>query len=159
MKNPNTNKEVAIVKQKSAEVPAAVPATFSDKSNEPTSTSLYYFVSDYVSAYKNRDYDKMKLLFLPTASENNMDLNKTLNMYKNNFEKNKIIRYDIQIKNKSIRGSNALVDGNFIVIFNTEENKEVKTREGSIRWKLKWIDENWKIDSLNYSFNKDKEFM
>jgi len=101
----------------------------------------------------------MKNLFMPDASENDMDINQALEMYKSNFNKHKIIRYDIQIKNKSVKGKNAIIGGNFVVIYKNNENEEVNTKEGNISWKLKWIEENWKISSLNYKFRDKDEYL
>ena len=67
----------------------------------------------------------MKNLFLPDATENNMDINQAMDMYRSNFNKHKIIRYDIQIKNKSVKGDNAFVDGNFVVIYKNNNDEKV----------------------------------
>jgi len=153
--NKNTPKD-----KSDAELKAENPVVSSvpKSKNMPTTTSILLFVSDYVSAYKNRDYNMMKNLFLPGATENNMDINLAMDMYKSNFNKHKIIRYDIQVKNKSINGNNALVDANFVVIYKDNNNEKVNTKKGDISWKLKWIVNEWKINSLNYKFdNLNKE--
>ena len=136
-----------------------VVASIAPVNNQPTSTSLFLFVSDYVSAYKNRDFNKMEKLFMPDASENNMNMDQALAMYKSNFQKHKIIRYDIQVKNKTIKGDNALVNGQFVVIYKNNEDEKVNTRNGDISWKLKWINEEWKINSLNYKFDKKDNYL
>lgn len=136
-----------------------VVASIAPVNNQPTSTSLFLFVSDYVSAYKNRDFNMMEKLFMPDASENNMNMDQALAMYKSNFQKHKIIRYDIQVKNKTINGDNALVNGQFVVIYKNNEDEKVNTRNGDISWKLKWINEEWKIKSLNYKFDKKDNYL
>jgi len=150
----SSNDSDVIVKNESPSVASLAPVN-----NQPTSTSLFIFVSDYVSAYKNRDFNKIKDLFMPDASENNMDVDQALAMYKSNFQKHKILRYDIQIKNKTVKGDNAFVNGQFVVIYKNNDNDKVNTRKGGISWKLRWIEEEWKINSLNYKFDKKDNYL
>lgn len=153
--SPKTDADI----EDNAKIEKTSVANLAPVDNQPTSTSLFLFVSDYVSAYKNRDFNKIKVLFLPNATENNMAVDKALAMYKTNFQKHQILRYDIQIKNKAINGDNALVNGHFVVIYKNTDDEKVNTKKGDISWKLKWIDEEWKINTLNYKFEKKDEVL
>ena len=101
----------------------------------------------------------MEDLFLPDAKENNMDMNQAMDMYRSNFNKHNIIRYDIKIKNKSLKGNAAFVDGNFVVIYKNNNEDKVNTKKGDISWKLKWIEEEWKINTLKYNFDKKDNYL
>ncbi len=116
----------------------------------PDENSLYEFVSQYVSAYKNRDLQTIRSLFAPNARENGVSLYKVLETYKSNFSTLDIIRYDLKIKRSSIDNSAGIVMGDFIVTFENPRSKLIKSSRGSITWLLKWRGHKWEIEEINY---------
>lgn len=116
----------------------------------PDENSLYEFVSQYVSAYKNRDLQTIRSLFAPNARENGVSLYKVLDTYKTNFSTLDIIRYDLKVKRSSIDNSAGIVMGDFIVTFENPKSKLIKSSRGSITWLLKWRGHKWEIEEINY---------
>ena len=116
----------------------------------PDENSLYEFVSQYVSAYKNRDLQTIRSLFAPNARENGVSLYKVLDTYKTNFSTLDIIRYGLKVKGSSIDNSAGIVTGDFIVTFENPKSKLIKSSRGSITWLLKWRGHKWEIEEINY---------
>lgn len=116
----------------------------------PDSDSLYEFVSQYVSAYKNRDLQTIRSLFAPNARENGVSIYKVLDTYKSNFTTLDIIRYDVKVKRSNIDNYAGIVMGDFIVTFLNPKNNLTKNSRGSITWLLKWRGHKWEIEEINY---------
>jgi len=125
-----------------------------NKINRPSDSSLYFFVSDFVSAYRARDFNKLSSLFSTSATENGKKVEEFMPLYKKNFSKNEIVRYDVKINKKKITSNTGKIDGDFIVIYKKINGKDLKSREGNIIWNLEWIGNEWKIMELNYNFEK-----
>lgn len=116
----------------------------------PDEDSLLDFVSQYVSAYKNRDLQTVRSLFAPNARENGVSIYKVLDTYKSNFSTLDIIRYDIQVKRSSIDNSAGIIMGDFVVAFSNPRNNLTKSSSGSITWLLRWRGHKWEIEEINY---------
>ena len=122
----------------------------------PDSDSLYNFVSQYVSAYKNRDLNTIRSLFAPNAKENGVSIYKVLDTYKGNFSKLDIIRYDIKVKDSRVDNLAGFVTGDFIVTFRNQETKLTKNSRGQISWLLKWRSHKWEIEEIDYKLHDTK---
>lgn len=148
----------------SAEKPSLKDSSGLDQNvkTKPTSSSLYKFVSDYVTAYKNMDIKKISSLFHDDAMENGLPISEALDLYASNFSKNEIIKYDLKINSTKIDETSGYVDSNFVIIFEKLSNREIKSTNGKITWNLVWDDENWKIKDINYNIfdtiNMDEPF-
>lgn len=116
----------------------------------PDDNSLFEFISQYVSAYKNRDLQTIRTLFAPNARENGVSIYKVLDTYKSNFSTIDIERYDVKIKRSSIDNSAGIVMGDFIVAFSNPINNLTKSSRGSITWLLRWRGHKWEIEEINY---------
>lgn len=116
----------------------------------PDENSLYKFLSQYISAYKNRDLQTIRSLFAPNARENGVSIYKVLDTYNSNFSTLDIVRYDIQIKRSGIDNSAGIIMGDFLVTFSNTKNKLTKTSSGSITWLLRWRGHKWEIEEINY---------
>jgi|GEM_PF-2312325 len=116
----------------------------------PDDDSLYKFVSQYVSAYKNRDLQTIRSLLAPNARENGVSIYKVLDMYKRNFSTLDIIKYDININRSRIDNYAGIIMGNFKVTFANPVNKLTKSSRGSITWLLRWRGHKWEIEEINY---------
>jgi len=116
----------------------------------PDDNSLFEFVSQYVSAYKNRDLQTIRSLFAPNARENGVSIYKVLDTYEANFSTLDIIKYDVKVKRSSIDNSAGIVMGDFIVTFSNPKNNLIKSSRGSITWLLRWRGHKWEIEEINY---------
>jgi len=125
-------------------------------SNEPMSvsypdkTSLYSFVSEYVSAYKNRDMNLFISFFKPDARENGVEVSKAIPSYRENFSSLEIIGYDVDIKNVDFKDYNASINGDFVVTFKNKNDKKIESSNGTIKWALSWQESKWRVKELNY---------
>ncbi|MBI2485756.1 MAG: DnaJ domain-containing protein [Deltaproteobacteria bacterium] len=122
----------------------------------PYKTSLYSFVSEYVSAYKSRDMNRFISLFEPGARENGVEISKTLSSYRDNFSSLRIIEYDVQVKSIDFKDRRAFIDGDFVVTFKSRNENTAKSSTGDIRWLLSWMDNKWKIKEINYRIKDTK---
>jgi curved DNA-binding protein CbpA len=125
----------------------------SDQELEPpvyNKTSLYSFISEYVSAYKRRDINLFISFFEPDARENGMEVSKTIPSYRKNFSSLEIMEYDIQIKKIDFKDDGASINGDFVVFFRNKDDQKIKSSDGTISWVLLWQDNKWRIKELNY---------
>ena len=152
-----------VVKEANAlEIKSEVKANQKEKyepkysSNEPMSvsypdkTSLYSFVSEYVSAYKNRDMNLFISFFKPDARENGVEVSKAIPSYRENFSSLEIIGYDVDIKNVDFKDYNASINGDFVVTFKNKNDKKIESSNGTIKWALSWQESKWRVKELNY---------
>jgi LysM repeat protein len=152
-----------VVKEANAlEIKSEVKANQKEKyepkysSNEPMSvsypdkTSLYSFVSEYVSAYKNRDMNLFISFFKPDARENGVEVSKAIPSYRENFSSLEIIGYDVDIKNVDFKNYNASINGDFVVTFKNKNDKKIESSNGTIKWALSWQESKWRVKELNY---------
>ena len=152
-----------VVKEANAlEIKSEVKANQKEKyepkysSNEPMSvsypdkTSLYSFVSEYVSAYKNRDMNLFISFFKPDARENGVEVSKAIPSYRENFSSLEIIGYDVDIKNVDFKDYNASINGDFVVTFKNKSDKKIESSNGTIKWALSWQESKWRVKELNY---------
>jgi len=93
-----------------------IPMIFSIKIN-PDKSSVYLFISTYITAYKNRDISKLKSLFTNKAKENGESINNVFDLYKENFDSFNIIAYDIKFEKVDLTANNASVNGGFIITY------------------------------------------
>ncbi len=141
------NKKDALVK----EVIQSPPQVSKVIKVEPSNSTLFRFISDYVTAYKDMDVDRIKSLFLVNAMENGMPISKAIEGYSKNFNANSIIKYDVKVNKTSIKNSEGYIDSDFNIVFKKLSNDQVKTSSGSIKWNLLWNETNWKIKDINYN--------
>ncbi|MCH8028482.1 MAG: DnaJ domain-containing protein [Candidatus Dadabacteria bacterium] len=119
-------------------------------SSYPDKASLSSFVSEYVSAYKDRDMNRFISFFESDAKENGVVISKTLTTYRNNFSSLEIMGYDVQIKKTDFKEDSATIDGDFVVTFKRKSEQRVKSSNGTISWILSWRDNKWHIKEINY---------
>lgn len=151
------NEEKYIVSKKIVSNKVENPAEITEKIvKEPNSSSLFSFVSDYVSAYKDRDISRIESLFLSDAVENGMPISKAIGSYQKNFNDNNILQYDVKVNETKINDSKGFIDSDFNIVFKKLSNDEVKTSSGSITWNLIWDESNWKIKDINYNIDNTK---
>jgi LysM repeat protein len=122
-------------------IPAATP---------PDRDSVYVFVSDYVSAYKNRDINRVKALFAPDAVENGVGIARVLSTYSSNFSKLDIVSYEVKVNGVSLQNTLGLVRGDFFITFKDQRTGVLKSSRGNINWRLSWSEGVWKIQELTY---------
>ena len=118
--------------------------------SSPDTDSLYSFVSNYVSAYKDRDIDRVKALFAPDAVENGVSITRVLSSYSSNFSKLEIVSYDIKVQRATLQNSLGYVRGDFFITFKDQRTGVLKSSRGNINWKLSWAEGAWKIQELTY---------
>jgi len=123
----------------------------------PEIKTVYDFISDYISAYKLGDLNRIKMMFNNNATENGVSIAKALASYNDIFNNKKIIKYDILIERINIKSEKSYIDGDFIITFKNLDKGNTKTSKGSINWVLDWKNDSWKIDQLNYQL-KDTIF-
>lgn len=126
---------------------------FSPNMPIPDDDSLDEFVSQYVTAYKNRNLQAIRSLFAPNARENGVSIYKVLDTYESNFSTLDILTYDFEVKRSSIDKYTGVVMGNFNVKFSNPVNKLTKTSQGSISWLLRWRGHKWEIEEINYQIH------
>ncbi len=119
----------------------------------PDEDSLYLFVSQFSSAYKNGDLQTIRSLFAPNAKENGVSLYKVLDTYESNFSTLDIIRYDIKVKNTYVDNFVGVIIGDFIVTYRNRANGLTKSSRGNITWLLRWREHGWKIEEINYKIH------
>ncbi len=112
--------------------------------------SLYFFVSEYASAYKSRDMNLFLSFFEPDARENGVEISRAISLYKKNFSSFEIMAYDIRIENIDFNGDEASVNGSFTIFFRNKSDQRIKSSNGVINWTLLWQDKRWRIKELNY---------
>lgn len=128
-------------------VPAPKPAPTAAL---PDKDSVFGFVSDYVSAYKNRDINRVEALFMPDAVENGVSISRVLKTYSTNFSNLDIVKYDIKVNRVSVEDSLGYVRGEFFITFKDQRTGALKSSKGKINWTLLWAEGSWKIRELTY---------
>ena len=127
------------------------------KFRNPEIKTVYDFISDYISAYKLGELNRIEKMFSKNATENGVSIAKALASYSDIFNNKKIIKYDILIERINIKSEKSHIDGDFIITFKNLDKGNTKTSKGSINWVLDWKNDSWKIDQLNYQL-KDTIF-
>jgi ketosteroid isomerase-like protein len=107
-------------------------------------------VTDYVSAYKNKDIDRVKALFMPDAVENGVSISRVLSSYSSNFSNLDIMKYDVKVSRISVEDSLGYVRGEFFITFKDQRTGALKSSKGQINWTLSWTDGSWRIRELTY---------
>jgi hypothetical protein len=111
----------------------------------PDKQCLYTLVNSYVSAYKNKDIDRVKALFAHDAKENGVGISRVISTYISNFSRLEIVRYDVKVNNVTLDNSSGYVKGNFFITFKDHRTGVLKNSRGNINWKLSWDEGEWKI--------------
>ncbi len=122
----------------------------------PDKSSIYLTISDYIFAYKNRDFNKLSSLFDMDAKENGVSINEVFKIYKKNFEVLDIVAYDIKFRRVNLNNNEATVDGDFIISYNSRKDDVFKKSYGDINWKLTWNDNSWLINEIIYKVTSTK---
>lgn len=143
--NPELATSAVAIRNTEVRAPAPAPPVPS-----PDTNSLYSFVSSYVSAYKNRDLNRVKALFAPDAVENGVSIARVLSSYSSNFSKLEIVSYDVKVKRATLQNSLGYVRGDFFITFKDQRTGVLKNSRGNINWKLAWAGGAWKIQELTY---------
>ena len=112
--------------------------------------SLYFFISEYVSAYKDRDISRFLSFFEPDARENGVEISRTISQYTDNFSSLEIFKYDVRIRSGEFKGDKASVDADFLVTFRSKGQGNVRSSMGTISWLLSPLNGGWRIKELNY---------
>ena len=143
----NPNLATSAVAVRNTPVRAPQPVT---PAAPPDRESIYGFVSDYVSAYKNRDIEKVKALFLPDAIENGVSISRVISSYSSNFSNLDIMKYDVKVNGISVENGRGNVRGEFFITFKDQRTGTLKNSKGTISWMLYWTGGSWKIRELTY---------
>lgn len=122
--------------------------------NLPDKSSVYLVISDYITAYKNRDIGKLQGLFSNNAKENGKPLQEVIKSYRDNFERIDILAYDIKFDNVHLAKNKADVYGDFIITFRTNTDKRNQKSQGNIYWNLFWDQDSWFINEINYEISR-----
>jgi curved DNA-binding protein CbpA len=117
----------------------------------PDTSSIYSFFSEYVSAYKSRDFKRFIELFTPDARENGVSLRERASSYRKNFSSLEIVSYDIDIKRVNLSGETASVSGDFAVTFRKANESRLRHSSGTIDWVLLWHKTGWRVKEISYS--------
>jgi len=117
----------------------------------PDTSSIYSFFSEYVSAYKSRDFKRFIELFTPDARENGVSLRERASSYRKNFSSLEIVSYDIDIKRVNLSGETASVSGDFAVTFKKANESRLRHSSGTIDWVLLWHKTGWRGKEISYS--------
>ena len=117
----------------------------------PDTSSIYSFFSEYVSAYKSRDFKRFIELFTPDARENGVSLRERASSYRRNFSSLEIVSYDIDIKRVNLSGETASVSGDFAVTFRKANESRLRHSSGTIDWVLLWHKTGWRVKEISYS--------
>ncbi len=117
----------------------------------PDTSSIYSFFSEYVSAYKSRDFKRFIELFTPDARENGVSLRERASSYRKNFSSLEIVSYDIDIKRVNLSGETASVSGDFAVTFRKANESRLRHSSGTIDWVLLWHKTSWRVKEISYS--------
>jgi curved DNA-binding protein CbpA/murein DD-endopeptidase MepM/ murein hydrolase activator NlpD len=143
--NPNLATSAVAIRDATVRAPAPVP-----QAAPPDQDSVYVFVSEYVSAYRNRDIDRVKALFAPDAVENGVGISRVLDSYSANFSKLDIVSYEVKVKRVSVQNTLGQARGDFYITFKDQRTGVTKSSKGNINWRLSWTDGAWKIQELTY---------
>lgn len=138
------------IKQKADQILVPEAKAIEKSQRQPDRDSLYVFVSEYVSAYKNGDISKLESLFSPNAVENGVSIKQVLSSYRSNFKTTEILAYDIRIKKAKIINSAGTVTGDFLIMFKDRRTGVTKNSRGRIDWRLHWQGGTWKVAVLSY---------
>lgn len=124
------------------------------KNTEPSvgadKASLHKFVSDYVTAYRNRNISRIKSLFAPDGLENGVEVSKVIRKYEENFSSVDLKKYEMNVRNIELDGQNGFVTGDFNITYAHRGKADVKSSRGSITWSVDWNNKGWEIKELNY---------
>jgi ketosteroid isomerase-like protein len=143
--NPKLATSAVAVRDTSVRVPEPIP-----QAATPDRDSVYGFVTDYVSAYKNKDLDRVKALFMPDAVENGVSISRVISSYSSNFSNLDIMKYDVKVSGISVDKSLGYVRGEFFITFKDQRTGTLKSSRGQINWTLSWTEGSWKIRELTY---------
>jgi LysM repeat protein/ketosteroid isomerase-like protein len=143
--NPKLATSAVAVRDTSVRVPEPIP-----QAATPDRDSVYGFVTDYVSAYKNKDLDRVKALFMPDAVENGVSISRVISSYSSNFSNLDIMKYDVKVSGISVDKSLGYVRGEFFITFKDQRTGTLKSSKGQINWTLSWTEGSWKIRELTY---------
>lgn len=143
--NPNLATSAVAIRDTAVSAPAPVPPAA-----PPDQDSVYVFVSEYVSAYRNRDINRVKALFAPDAVENGVGISKVLDSYSANFSKLDIVSYEVNVKRVSVQNTLGQARGDFYITFRDQRTGVTKSSKGNISWRLSWTGGAWKIQELTY---------
>ncbi|HKQ33166.1 MAG TPA: LysM peptidoglycan-binding domain-containing protein, partial [Thermodesulfobacteriota bacterium] len=143
--NPKLATSAVAVRDTSVRVPEPIP-----QAAPPDRNSVYGFVTDYVSAYKNKDLDRVKALFMPDAVENGVSISRVISSYSSNFSNLDIMKYDVKVSGISVEKSLGYVRGEFFITFKDQRTGALKSSRGQINWTLSWTEGSWKIRELTY---------
>ncbi|HET7289616.1 MAG TPA: DnaJ domain-containing protein [Thermodesulfobacteriota bacterium] len=143
--NPKLATSAVAVRDTSVRPPEPIPPAA-----PPDRDSVYGFVTDYVSAYKNKDIDRVKALFMPDAVENGVSISRVLSSYSSNFSNLDIMKYDVKVSRISVENSLGYVRGEFFITFKDQRTGALKSSKGQINWTLSWTGGSWRIRELTY---------
>ncbi len=143
--NPNLATSAVAIRNTAVNAPPPVP-----RSEPPGQDSVYGFVSEYVSAYRNRDLNRVKALFASDAVENGVGISRVLDSYNANFSRLDIVSYEVKVKRVSVQNTLGQARGDFYITFKDQRTGVVKSSRGNINWRLTWSDGAWKIQELTY---------
>ncbi|MCI0482202.1 MAG: DnaJ domain-containing protein [Candidatus Dadabacteria bacterium] len=143
--NPNLATSAVAIRDTAVRAPAPVPPAA-----PPDQDSVYVFVSEYVSAYRNRDINRVKALFAPDAVENGVGISRVFDSYSANFSKLDIVSYEVKVKRVSVQNTLGQARGDFYITFKDQRTGVTKSSKGNINWRLSWTDGAWKIQELTY---------
>lgn len=125
-------------------------ADMNKQESKPDKTSVYLVISDYITAYKDRDIVKLQGLFSSNAKENGKAIQDVLNNYRDNFERLKILAYDIKFDRVNLKNNRADVYGDFEITFKTNSDNTNQKSSGNIYWNLFRDRDSWLIDEIKY---------
>ena len=143
--NPNLATSAVAIRDTAVSAPAPVPPAA-----PPDQDSVYVFVSEYVSAYRNRDISRVRALFAPDAVENGVGISRVLDSYSANFSKLDIVSYEVKVKRVSVQNTLGQARGDFYITFRDQRTGVTKSSKGNINWRLSWTGGAWKIQELTY---------
>ncbi|HML95677.1 MAG TPA: DnaJ domain-containing protein [Thermodesulfobacteriota bacterium] len=116
----------------------------------PDKSTLYGFVTEYITAYRGKDLPRLKTLFSSGAVENGVDFATVMKKYDSSFSSIDILNYDVKVKRALVQNDFGFVRGDFFVTYKDARTGALKSSKGNINWKLAWKDASWKIIELNY---------
>lgn len=143
--NPNLATSAVAIRDTAVSAPVPVPQTA-----PPDQDSVYVFVSEYVSAYRDRDISRVRALFAPDAVENGVGISRVLDSYSANFSKLDIVSYEVKVKRVSVQNTLGQARGDFYITFRDQRTGVTKSSKGNINWRLSWTGGAWKIQELTY---------
>lgn len=143
--NPKLATSAVAIRDTAVNAPPPAP-----RAEPPGQDTVYGFVSEYVSAYRNRDLNRVKALFAPDAVENGVGISRVLDSYSANFSRLDIVSYEVKVKRVSVQNTLGQARGDFYITFKDQRTGVVKSSRGNINWRLTWSDGAWKIQELTY---------